>query len=148
MTHWTMGDRMSQTQLVSPIVSDYMESQDECYLCGRVAVATCDYVIIQGSDSKGPLICGRPTCQGHTHKPFRTQELEYCPEHCPCGEKRDWEECYRAIRSDPCVSYDVKRLLQVALDRDPLDALSDAKLIVSVLQARADAAVASSSWEG
>ncbi len=51
----------------------------------------------------------------------------------------NWLEAYREIRSDPAVSYDIKYTLQAALDRDPVDALNDAELVVRVLQARFDA---------
>ena len=52
---------------------------------------------------------------------------------------QNWEECCLKIRSDPCVSYNVKQTLSVEIYRDPLDALADAELVVSVLRARADA---------
>ncbi len=52
---------------------------------------------------------------------------------------QNWLEAYREIRSDPTVEYDVKRVLQSSLDRDPTDALRDSELVVEVLKARLDA---------
>jgi hypothetical protein len=38
------------------------------------------------------------------------------------------------ILSDPCASFWIKSALRCALDRDPVDALNDAELLVRVLQ--------------
>ncbi len=42
----------------------------------------------------------------------------------------------RAAMADPCTSYTLKDQLEIALDRDPVDALSDAELLVRLLKAR------------
>jgi len=39
-----------------------------------------------------------------------------------------------AILSDPCASFWIKNALRSALERDPVDALNDAELLVNVLQ--------------
>ena len=49
----------------------------------------------------------------------------------------------QSILADPCASYWLKDALRTAADRDCLDALYDAKLLVSVLAAIARAGKAS-----
>ena len=67
------------------LISGYEGPRDVCYICGKEAVAYCDYVLNTAAPF-GPLVCDRPLCQEHTHRPFQSLDLDYCPEHCLCSK--------------------------------------------------------------
>ena len=50
-----------------------------------------------------------------------------------------------AVLRDPATSYWLREAVQAANRRDPLDALRDAEMLVEMLQARFDTALASAS---
>jgi len=75
------------TQEPAEIVSDYDGPRFECYICGKEAIAYCDY-ILNADAPNGTLVCDRPLCAEHIHRPFPTLDIDYCPEHCLCNRRK------------------------------------------------------------
>lgn len=51
----------------------------------------------------------------------------------------DIDKRIKMIMADPCTSHALKDTLQTALDRDPVDALLDAKVLLMLLKLRLEA---------
>lgn len=71
----TKVEKLDKTQMEV----DFGGPRDVCYICGKDAVAFCDYVLEIDLENK---TCDRPLCGEHTHRPFKTLGLDFCPDHC------------------------------------------------------------------